>query len=195
MTLLQAHTFNVVTGLSALTVFGQVVIAALLATLLTEQITQKRGKFGMWVSVHGLTLMLIVALTATLGSLFFSDIALWSPCKDCWFQRIFMYPQVVLLAIALWKKDRHVSRYILALSIIGLVIAALHYNTQVQAALHPVLDTEGVNVLLKPCDASGVSCAKTEIKFTFGYITLPMMALTAFAMNSLGAVFVLRKKI
>jgi disulfide bond formation protein DsbB len=137
--------------------------------------------------------MFFVALAATCGSLFFSEIATWVPCKDCWFQRIFMYPQVVLLAIALWKKDKGIAQYILVLSLIGMLIAADHYSDQVEAAWHPVPDANGVNTLLKPCDASGVSCAATQIKFAYGYITIPMMALTAFGLNVFGSFFLLRK--
>lgn len=190
MHFLQSHTFDVVQGLALLTIAGQAIAALALIVFCFA----KRGKLAGWISKHGLTLMLIVALTATCGSLFLSEIAGWTPCKDCWLQRIFMYPQVILLIIALWKKDKNVAWYVAALSIIGAVIAALHYNEQFQAALHPVPDAEGVNVLLKPCDASGVSCAATQIKFAYGYITIPMMALTAFVLNLLGSVFVLRKQ-
>ncbi len=136
--------------------------------------------------------MLIVAAAATSGSLYFSDIAGWTPCKDCWYQRIFMYPQVLLLAVALWKKDRHIALYILTLSIIGMGIAIDHYAEQVEAAFAAVGAPE-IDPLI-PCDNSGVSCAKTEIHFTFGYITIPMMALTAFVLNMIGSLFMLRQQ-
>jgi disulfide bond formation protein DsbB len=97
-----------------------------------------------------------------------------------------MYPQVFLLAYAIWKKDRGIAPYILILCVIGFLIAAWHYGEQVQLALNP-LDPD----LAKPCDQTGVSCARTPI-FEFGYITIPMMALTAFLLNALGSMFVLR---
>jgi disulfide bond formation protein DsbB len=186
---LQSYTFAVVDVLSALTILGQVIATVLVASLLF-----KRERLIGWTGRNALWLMLVVSLTATLGSLFFSDIAQWTPCKDCWWQRIFMYPQVALLIIALWKKDRNIAPYILALCLFGMLIAADHYSDQVQAAFFPVPDAEGVNILLKPCDASGVSCAKTQIHFTFGYITIPMMAFTAFLLNAIGSVCIMRFK-
>ncbi len=176
--------FPVVTFFSVLTVAGQ-----LLSLLFLVMLVTRGGMFASakaWISSHALLLMLIISLSATIGSLFFSEIAGWTPCKLCWFQRIFMYPQVFLLAYAIWKKDRGIAPYILMLSIIGLLIAAWHYGEQVQLALNP-LDPD----LTKPCDQTGVSCARTPF-FNFGYITIPMMALTAFALNALGSVFVLR---
>ncbi len=187
MDFLQAHTFDVVTLFSILTVIGQAIILLLLVPLF-----RPKSGFHSWLSRNALVLMFIVAAAAIVGSLFFSEIAGWVPCKDCWLQRICMYPQFVILLIALWKKDRGIALYILALSIIGAGIAVDHYADQVSAAFFPVPDEAGVNILLKPCDASGVSCAETQIHFTFGYITIPMMALTAFILNALGSVFLLR---
>jgi disulfide bond formation protein DsbB len=186
---MQLHTFDVVYALSVLTIVGQVCALALIVTL-----ALRNSAFHIWISRHALVLMLIVALIATCGSLFFSEIAQWTPCKDCWLQRIFMYPEVVLLAIALWKKDRNIAPYILVLSLIGMIIAIDHYADQFYAALYPQPDEAGVNILLKPCDASGVSCAATQINFYFGYITIPMMAMTAFLLNAIGSVYLLRSK-
>ena len=188
MNFLQSYTFDVVRILSILTVFGQALAVIILIALLLEASTKHASRFISWFSHYGLLLMLIVAMTATIGSLFFSDIAGWNPCKDCWFQRIFMYPQVILLGIALWKKDRTIALYILVLSLIGMGIAIDHYADQVQAAFFPAPES------LEPCDTSGESCAKTQIKFTFGYITIPMMALTAFLLNALGSISLLRRK-
>ena len=195
MQFLQSYTFTVVSALSTLTLVAQVIAALLLIVLLKDIFTHSESKLSRWVSRNGLLLMFIVALTAMSGSLFFSEIAQWVPCKDCWLQRICMYPQVLLLIIALWKRDRTVARYILALCVIGMVISVSHYMEQVQAALHPIASpTSGVNALIKPCDASGVSCAATQINFAYGYITIPMMALSAFLLNAIGSVMMLRSK-
>lgn len=189
------YTWDVVNALSLLTIVGQVISICIFLLLLKDIFTKSEGRITRWVSKYGLLLMLIVTLTATCGSLFFSEIAGWTPCKDCWLQRIFMYPQVILLVIALWKKDRKIAMYILPLCIIGAIIAFDHYSDQVKVALHPIIDKEnGVNALLKPCDASGVSCASTQIQFAYGYITIPMMALTAFILNAIGSVLILRKR-
>lgn len=50
---------------------------------------------------YALHLAWLVAIIATGGSLYMSEILLWEPCKLCWVQRIFMYPLVLLLGIAL----------------------------------------------------------------------------------------------
>ncbi len=167
----------VVSGYALLTIAGQVIALVLLVILLFRL----EGGAGRWVGAHGLGLMLAVALLATAGSLYFSEIAGWTPCKLCWFQRIFMYPQVFLLAFALWKRDRGIAPYILILSVIGLLFASYHYGEQVWAALHPV--PEGG---LVPCDETGVSCRSTPF-FRFGYVTIPLMAATAFLLNILGS--------
>ncbi|MFA6039360.1 MAG: disulfide bond formation protein B [Candidatus Peribacteraceae bacterium] len=185
---LSTYTPQLVTALAVLTVAGQAISLALLALLLQRVL--KKGETGeAFLQRHGLLLMFIVALIATGGSLFFSEVAGWSPCKLCWFQRIFLYPQALLLAVALWRKDRNVAWYVLFLSEIGLLFSVAHYVEQVQASLLPFTGDP-----LKPCDASGISCARTEITFAFGYITLPLMALTASLMNILTSVLVLWKK-
>lgn len=71
-----------------------------------------------------------ISLIATLGSLYFSEILKFIPCDLCWFQRIFMYPQVVLLGLAAIRKEYGIARYSLALSIIGGAISLYHYALQ-----------------------------------------------------------------
>lgn len=72
----------------------------------------------------------VVALVATLGSLYYSEVRLFLPCELCWYQRIFMYPQAVLLGIALWRQDFSVWPYSLALSLIGGSFSSLHLLQQ-----------------------------------------------------------------
>ncbi|MFA6050631.1 MAG: disulfide oxidoreductase [Candidatus Paceibacterota bacterium] len=125
-------------------------------------------------SENGFLLAFLVALAATVGSLYYSDIRGYNPCKFCWFQRIFMYPQVILLGIALWKKDYWMKTYGVILSVIGGIIALNHY----------ILQITGTSIL--PCSAVGqsVSCNKVFVMH-LGYITIPMMALTAFILMTL----------
>lgn len=182
---LAQFTWNVVPFLSVLVVIGHIIIASAVAVLIYETVTKKRTKLTAWLSAHGLLLMIIVALTATLGSLYFSEISGWTPCKYCWIQRIFMYPQVILLVIALWKRDRTVARYVLALCLIGAAYAAYHYYIQ----MHEIIASPTNPAT--PCDASGESCVKTPFA-EFGYITIPMMALTAFVLNALGSISIMR---
>ena len=180
---------TVINALSVLTVTGQGIGLLLILVLIHELMTGHTSALSKFISSHALLLMFVVALTATSGSLFLSEIAGWAPCKDCWLQRIFMYPQVFMLGLALWKRDRHIAPYIIVLCFVGMYLSADHYIDQVSAALQlPTTDE------LKPCDTTGVSCAKTEIHFRFGYITIPLMALTAFLLNTIGSLFVIRSR-
>lgn len=154
--------------LSSLTVVGQVIIGLIVISLMVrnEKLTRFFGK-------NAVLFSFIAVLGATLGSLFYSEIAGFEPCKLCWFQRIFMYPQVILLGIVLWKKTNGVLAIYnsLVLSIIGATIAGYHYLLQIGVA--PEL----------PCAAVGYSAACSQrFVMSFGYITIPMMALTAFAL-------------
>ncbi len=118
-----------------------------------------------------LVLSFIVSATAVLGSLFFSEIAKYVPCKLCWFQRIFMYPLPLLILIALKNSDKKLIYCNLSVfSFIGLLIAGFHYYLQI----NPI---EVLN-----CSAVGYSVSCSESFFMrYGYITIPMMSLTAFA--------------
>lgn len=114
----------------------------------------------------------IVALTATLGSLFYSEILGYEPCKLCWYQRILMYPQVILFAIGIIKDDRkNLPNYSSGLSVTGAIIATYHYYLQ-----------RGGNPLV-PCSTVGYSVSCTQrFSMEYGYITIPVMSLTAFVM-------------
>src|SRR3989344_5721589 len=68
----------------------------------------------------------VVPLAATLGSLFFSEIAHFTPCVLCWIQRIFMYPLAIILPIAYFRKE-NLAIYSIALSAVGAVLAFYHY--------------------------------------------------------------------
>ena len=114
---------------------------------------------------------LVIALVATFGSLFYSEIAGYEPCKLCWYQRILMYPQALILWLALVLKTRDALKYSLLLSLLGAPLAGYHYLLQ-----------RGV-VEVVPCSTVGysVSCAE-KFFMSYGYITIPMMAFTAFVL-------------
>jgi disulfide bond formation protein DsbB len=108
------------------------------------------------------------SIVAMLGSLYFSEIKHYNPCVLCWYQRILMYPLVLIIAVGLLKKDKEVYKYVLPLSILGWAFAAYH-----------VLLQNGVlPEAIAPCTL-GASCT---VKYTgyFGFITIPVMSLTAF---------------
>jgi disulfide bond formation protein DsbB len=109
----------------------------------------------------------IVALLATLGSLYFSEIAHFEPCRLCWFQRIAMYPLVVILGIAAWKHDTAVRIYALPIAAIGAVIATYHYLLE----WFPSIDAGVCTV--------GIPCSAVWFR-EFGFASIPFLAVTAF---------------
>ena len=118
----------------------------------------------------GLYAAWLVAITATAGSLYFSEVRLFVPCSLCWYQRIMMYPLVILLGVASYRQDREITRYALPLSILGGGISLFHYLEQkVPGFSAPSL-----------CRA-GVPCTQEYINW-LGFITIPFLALVAFTL-------------
>ncbi len=111
---------------------------------------------------------LFLAAAATLGSLYLSNIANLTPCVLCWFQRIFMYPLVLVFALALYQRK---SQRLLALwmTVIGGLVAIYHYALQHLAFLEASA----------PCDATA-SCASPYLN-AFGFFTIPLLSLSVFA--------------
>lgn len=111
----------------------------------------------------------VVALVSMSGSLFYSEIAQYTPCLLCWYQRIAMYPQVLILGLSIALDDRRGILYAAAFSCIGAILAAYHYYIQIG----------GPTIL--PCSAVGYSASCSQrFAAEYGYITIPMMALSAF---------------
>lgn len=140
-------------------------ITLILVSLISKDAKNDIVKF---LKPNALKLALLVVLTAVLGSLFYSEVAGYEPCKLCWYQRIFMYPQLVLLSIALFKKDKNIVDYILGLSVFGFFIAAYHYLMQI--GWLPALSCASIGY--------SASCAK-EFVMQFGFVTIPLMSATA----------------
>jgi disulfide bond formation protein DsbB len=118
---------------------------------------------------YGPTLAFGVALTATLGSLYYSEIAGFVPCTLCWYQRILMYPLAVITLVGILRRDPGLAAYVLPLSIAGSGVSAYHYLIQVGIMGHPAACTVGI-----PCGLRYVNY--------LGFVTIPLMALTAFAL-------------
>lgn len=114
-----------------------------------------------------------VSLIATAGSLFFSEVLKYIPCDLCWYQRILMYPLIILLGVASAKKDYKMSSYALILSLIGGCISLYHYLIQKVPALHELGNACGI----VPCNTDYINW--------FGFITIPFLALVAFTLISI----------
>lgn len=111
----------------------------------------------------------VITAAATLGALFFSEIMELPPCLLCWYQRIFMFPLVLLLPVGLFPFDPKVVRYALPLAVVGGAIAAYHQ----------LLVLGIVPESASPC-TRGVPCAEVQIEW-LGFITIPLLAVAAFA--------------
>lgn len=152
---------------SVLSIVAQILSVGILLSLFVPKL--KNTRFTDFFKANGSKVAFLVALLATIGSLIYSDIIGYEPCKLCWFQRIFIYPQVILLGMALWRKESVVNMYALILAAIGGSIALFHYVGQL-----------GWNPFGLECLVVGysASCAKNFV-LQFGYITIPMMAASA----------------
>lgn len=117
---------------------------------------------------NSLWLGFVVAATCTLGSLYFSEIADFVPCRLCWFQRIAMYPLSAILLVGAIRRDPAVRWYAAPLAVIGAGIALYHYLVE----WNPGLETGS-------CALTGPSCSAFWFR-EFGFITLAFMALVGF---------------
>lgn len=111
---------------------------------------------------------LLVSVSTTI-SLFFSSVLEFEPCVLCWYQRICLFPLVLILGAGLFPFDKGVVRYALPLTIVGGVIA--FYHSLLYAGVIP----ENI----QPC-SQGVSCTEKYIEL-FGFISIPMLSFFAFS--------------
>lgn len=115
---------------------------------------------------------LLAASVATAGSLYFSDVLGLIPCLLCWYQRILMYPLVIILAVGILRRDRNLPFYVLPVALFGGTISLYHY-----------LLTKTNWLPAPPCLNNGPPCTVDYFNW-FGFINIPLMALTAFAIIS-----------
>lgn len=110
----------------------------------------------------------IIALLATVGSLFFSEVMELPPCVLCWYQRIAMFPLVFIIGTGIILKDKRLKAYALPLCLIGLAIAGYHN----------LLYYGFIPEAITPC-AEGASCTEKQIEW-LGFVTIPLMGLASF---------------
>ncbi|PIS05176.1 MAG: disulfide bond formation protein B [Candidatus Buchananbacteria bacterium CG10_big_fil_rev_8_21_14_0_10_42_9] len=161
---------NLTLVISIGTIATQIAIGAILVSIFLTRNGNKNSVIKFFGS-KAIFFAFLVALIGTLGSLAYSDIVGFEPCLLCWYQRTMMYPMVVILAYALWKKSEAIAFVTIPLSVIGAGIAGIQYFGQMTGST------------LTSCAGIGYS-ASCSIRYflSFGYITIPMMALTGFLM-------------
>ena len=125
----------------------------------------------------------LLATGATLGALFFSEVMRVAPCVLCWYQRIFMFPLVLVLPIGLFPFDPKVVRYALPLAAAGWLTAGYH-----QLVAFGVIPES-----LLPC-TQGIPCAEQAVEW-FGFVSIPTLSLLTFtAIITLLSLTLLRNK-
>lgn len=154
----QVSIFLALLALLALAV-GAVALAACFASGLRERLAD----FGPLL----LPLALAVATVATVGSLYYSEVAGYPPCELCWYQRIGMYPLVPVLAMGLWRGGRAAGWYALPLAVAGLGVSAYHYQLQLSGGQSSSCDPSA------PCSFQWVDA--------LGFASIPFMAGCGFA--------------
>jgi disulfide bond formation protein DsbB len=160
--------FNWIVGI--LIVVAQAISVLLVLALVSKKKSPSLSRFIEFISKKGVWIAFLAALGASLGSLVYSEFIGYEPCKLCWIQRIFLFPQVIILGLALMRKESEARIYALTLSIIGGMVAVFHY-----------IGGLGLNPLGLNCLAAGTagSCSKNFVEM-FGYINIPMMSFTVF---------------
>ena len=111
----------------------------------------------------------MIASISVLGSLFFSEIMDFPPCVLCWYQRICIFPLVLIFSVRLFSFDNSIVKYSLPLALVGWFIA--FYHNLLYAGIIPES--------LQPC-SQGVSCSEVYIDL-FGFLSIPMLSLMSFS--------------
>lgn len=156
-----ALAYNNLVGLLAFVALG------LALGLLIYRLVAGRDRAAALLGTNAIWLAWIVALVATVGSLIFSEVLHFVPCRLCWFQRIAMYPLSVILLVGAIRREAAVRFYALPLALIGLVVSIWHNIVQ----LNPSLEGGSCDPL-NPCSAKSVA--------VFGWMDIPFMAGAAF---------------
>lgn len=125
--------------------------------------------------------MFIVASIATLGSLFFSEVMEFIPCSMCWYQRIFMYPLVLIFLINLLYPDDKLFKYSFPLVLVGLLFAIYH-----NLLMWGIIPESAV-----PCK-QGVPCS-TEYFEYLGFINIPFLSLSSYLLIAILLIVGLKK--
>ena len=152
-------------GIFVMAWFGVMFVASLFSDSVREGYAGIRARL----TPLALTAAWGVALLATAGSLYFSEIANYTPCTLCWYQRIAMYPLVLILLIAVVRRDTSVRIYAIPVAAVGAAIATYHYLLE----WFPQIDTGTCSAVI-PC---------TQVWFReFGFVSMPLLALVAFGL-------------
>jgi disulfide bond formation protein DsbB len=167
-----AHTGPVVRTMEILTAILAIVAAAGSILLVVARVlapsSPTASRLGAAVAARRAPLTCAIGVVAMLGSLYFSEVADYVPCRLCWYQRIAMYPIALVGLVALLRRDRGARWYLVPMAAIGAAISLYHYLIE-----WGVLDDT------EQCTLFGPGCADVWFR-TFGFASLAFMALAGF---------------
>lgn len=118
----------------------------------------------------------LVATTSTLGALFLGEVMGYAPCVLCWYQRIFMFPLVFVLAVGLFPLEAKVWRYALPLSAAGWLVAVYHL----------LLIVGIIPETMTPC-TQGVPCSQVDVEW-LGFLNIPLLSVAAFSVINIALI-------
>jgi len=122
------------------------------------------------VKQYGLFFAWFIALVAMLSTLLAEYILHWPVCPLCWYQRICIYPLVILLGMAAFKNEKTIIPYALPFPVMGFLFAAYQYCEQMIPGFAPIdFCTQGV-----PCNTIHLQL--------LGFITIPFLSMVACGM-------------
>ncbi|NVO03963.1 MAG: disulfide bond formation protein B [Bacteroidetes bacterium] len=148
------------------TIFLQIVILLIALNFIFNR--SRNNKILIFFKDYTFYLGFLIALGAVALSLFYSEIVGFPPCELCWIQRIFLYPQLVLFGMELYKKEKSIVDFSIVFAILGAITSIYHVFVESGALTGPACADPS---------RGGVSCAIRYI-YEFGYVTMPIMALT-----------------
>jgi len=166
-------THRTIVALAVLGVVGQILALLFVAAVLGDSLGWRRPLHVVRSALWGYELWAAFAVSsiATGGSLFFSEIAGFVPCELCWYQRICMYPLSIITLLAALRRDYRIVVCLLPLPIVGACVSVYH-----------LLVENGVVGQSSACFVSAPGGCATKWINEFGYVTIPTLALTAFAL-------------
>jgi len=159
--------------LALLSVVAEIAVAATVVLHVAARISPTGARWKLAfvdaIGPQALVLAFFVAVISMSGSLYFSEAAHFTPCKLCWYQRVAMYPLVPVLGLAAWRRDDGIRPYAATLAALGALVSVYH----VLIERFPSLESGACDVA-NPCTIIWVR--------RLGYLTIPTMALSAFAL-------------
>jgi len=169
-----ADNLNYFTSLG--TIIGQVLFVVIIGLIVHVKFANEVNAAHSRKILHhtgewGIHFAFAVAVTGVALSLVYSQFVGYPPCELCWIQRIFLYPQVIILGLAIWKKTKDAKVYCLTLSSIGAVVAFYNFYGQ---SFNPNA--------LPACDIGGAASCAVRFFVEFGYVTIPLMSFTVFVL-------------